>query len=54
MPGFTIKGKINRHHFKLGGNDLLPGNGMPMIGDNVYITSNVRLIKNKNYLQQHL
>ena len=43
-PGFTINGKINRLDFNLGGDELLPGNGLPMIGNEVHITSNVRLI----------
>ncbi len=46
IPGFTINGKINRLDFGLGGNELLPGNGLPVIGNDVYITSNVRLIRN--------
>ena len=46
MPGFTINGRINRLDFNLGGTELLPGNGLPMIGNDVYITSNIRLIKN--------
>jgi len=45
-PGFTIIGKINRLDFDLGGAELLPGNGLPMIGNVVYIRSNIRLIGN--------
>jgi len=43
-PGFTITGKISRQDFNLGGSDLLPGNALPLIGNEVYLTSNVRLI----------
>lgn len=44
IPGFTIHGQFNRLDFELGDEELLPGNGLPMIGHIVYITSNVRLI----------
>ncbi len=46
IPGFTMNGTINRLDFNLGGTDLLPGNGLPMIGEEVHITSNLRLIRN--------
>jgi len=45
-PGFTINGKINRLDFDLGGAELLPGNGLPVIGNEVHIRSNIRLISN--------
>jgi polyisoprenoid-binding protein YceI len=44
MPGFTVYGKFNRLDYKLGGTELLPGNGLPMIGNEIFITSNIRLI----------
>lgn len=43
-PGFTIHGQIDRLAFDLGGEELLPGNGLPLIGHTIYLTSNVRLI----------
>lgn len=44
MPGFTVYGKFNRLDYKLGGTELLPGNGLPMIGNEIFIISNIRLI----------
>lgn len=44
MPGFTVYGKFNRLDYNLGGTELLPGNGLPMIGNEIFITSNIRLI----------
>ncbi len=43
-PGFTMHGKIDRLAFDLGDDELLPGNELPMIGHQVYITCNLRLI----------
>ncbi len=44
MPGFTVYGVIKRDQFKIGGTDVLPGNGLPIIGNDVHVTINARLI----------
>ena len=46
IPGFTMNGSINRLDFNLGNAELLPGNQLPLIGEEVHITSNFRLIRN--------
>lgn len=42
-PGFTIDGFIKRSDFQLGGDELLPGNQLDMLGAKVYFTCNLRL-----------
>lgn len=47
MPGFTVNGSILRSDFDLGGPELLPENGRPMVGEEVFFTANLRLVYSK-------